>query len=144
MIAGLEPSLAPSCQPWVLLNFSWCFTSKRSVSFLIIMIHEDKINCFWMSCFNWSLDEVCRQKYFNWDTLMIFNSPSLKVALMHNNKPSDKVYQGTRSNYLFTVLLLISFLMCLIAVGWGITRCAILKSMRFSFLCNLKPSIQIF
>ena len=75
---------------------------------------------------------------------MIFNSPSLKVALMYNNKPSDKVYQGTRSNYLFTVLLLISFLMCLIAVGWGITRCAILKSMRFSFLCNLKPSIQIF
>lgn len=45
-----------------------------------------------------------------------------KVALMYNNKPSDKVYQGTRSNYLFTVLLLISFLMCLIAVGWGITR----------------------
>ncbi|PFX22961.1 transmembrane channel-like protein 7 [Stylophora pistillata] len=45
-----------------------------------------------------------------------------KVALMFNNKPSDKVYQGTRSNYLFTVLLLISFLMCLIAVGWGITR----------------------
>ena len=75
---------------------------------------------------------------------MIFNSPSLKVALMYNNKPSDKVYQGTRSNYLFTVLLLISFLMCLIAVGWGITRCAIFKSMRFSFLCNLKPSIQIF
>ncbi|KAL9956729.1 hypothetical protein ACROYT_G038252 [Oculina patagonica] len=45
-----------------------------------------------------------------------------KVALMYNNKPSDKVYQGTRSNYLFTVLLLISFLMCLVAVGWGITR----------------------
>lgn len=45
-----------------------------------------------------------------------------KVALMYNNKPSDKVYQGTRSNYLFTVLLLISFLMCLVAVGWGVTR----------------------
>ncbi|KAJ7371092.1 Transmembrane channel-like [Desmophyllum pertusum] len=45
-----------------------------------------------------------------------------KVALMYNNKPSDKVYQGTRSNYLFTVLLLISFLMCLVGVGWGITR----------------------
>ena len=47
---------------------------------------------------------------------------SVKVALMYNNKPSDKVYQGTRSNYLFTVLLLISFLMCLVAVGWGVTR----------------------
>lgn len=45
-----------------------------------------------------------------------------KVALMYNNEPSQKVYQGTRSNYLFTVLLLISFLMCLVAVGWGITR----------------------
>lgn len=47
---------------------------------------------------------------------------SVKVALVYNNKPSDKVYQGTRSNYLFTVLLLISFLMCLVAVGWGVTR----------------------
>ncbi|XP_015762502.1 PREDICTED: transmembrane channel-like protein 7 [Acropora digitifera] len=45
-----------------------------------------------------------------------------KVSLMCNNEPSQRVYQGTRSNYLFTVLLLISFLMCLVAVGWGITR----------------------
>lgn len=45
-----------------------------------------------------------------------------KVSLMYNNEPSQRVYQGTRSNYLFTVLLLISFLMCLVAVGWGITR----------------------
>lgn len=45
-----------------------------------------------------------------------------KVSLMYNNEPSQKIYQGTRSNYLFTVLLLISFLMCLVAVGWGITR----------------------
>ncbi|EDO48330.1 predicted protein [Nematostella vectensis] len=45
-----------------------------------------------------------------------------KLSLMYNNKPSDQPYQGARSNYLFTVLLLITFFTCLIAVGWGITR----------------------
>ncbi|KXJ26662.1 transmembrane channel-like protein 7 [Exaiptasia diaphana] len=45
-----------------------------------------------------------------------------KVSLMYNNKPSNRPYQGARSNYLFTVLLLITFFMCLVAVGWGITR----------------------
>ncbi|KAK3756000.1 hypothetical protein QZH41_013187 [Actinostola sp. cb2023] len=45
-----------------------------------------------------------------------------KVSLMYNNKPSNRPYQGARSNYLFTVLLLITFFMCLVAVGWGITK----------------------
>ncbi|XP_031555881.1 transmembrane channel-like protein 7 [Actinia tenebrosa] len=45
-----------------------------------------------------------------------------KVSLIYNNKPSNKPYQGARSNYLFTVLLLITFFMCLVAVGWGITK----------------------
>ncbi|KAL9956731.1 hypothetical protein ACROYT_G038255 [Oculina patagonica] len=41
-------------------------------------------------------------------------------AVLFNYRPSQKVYRATRSNHLFTVLLLISFFMCLGTVGWGI------------------------
>lgn len=45
-----------------------------------------------------------------------------KLSLMFNNKPSSQPYQGARSNYFFTLLLLLTFLLCAVAVGWGITR----------------------
>lgn len=45
---------------------------------------------------------------------------SLKLAVLLNYRPSQKVYRATRSNHLFTVLLLITFFMCLGTVGWGI------------------------
>lgn len=45
-----------------------------------------------------------------------------KTSLVYNNKPSDKPYQGARSNYLFTMLLLLTFILCLVGVGWGVTK----------------------
>ncbi|XP_066917366.1 transmembrane channel-like protein 7 isoform X1 [Clytia hemisphaerica] len=45
-----------------------------------------------------------------------------KISLMLNCKPSSQPYQGARSNYFFTLLLLLTFLLCSFAVGWGLTR----------------------
>ncbi|XP_065659674.1 transmembrane channel-like protein 7 isoform X3 [Hydra vulgaris] len=45
-----------------------------------------------------------------------------KISLIYNCKQSSTSYQGARSNYFFTLLLLLSFLMCTVAVGWGLTR----------------------
>lgn len=45
-----------------------------------------------------------------------------KTSLIYNNKPSEKPYQGARSNYLFTMLLLLTFVLCLVGVGWGVTK----------------------
>nr|XP_058970366.1 transmembrane channel-like protein 7 [Pocillopora verrucosa] len=42
------------------------------------------------------------------------------IAVMFNYRPSERVYKATRSNYLFTALLLISFFMCLGIIGWGV------------------------
>ncbi|XP_020601816.1 transmembrane channel-like protein 7 [Orbicella faveolata] len=42
------------------------------------------------------------------------------LAVLLNYRPSQKAYRATRSNHLFTVLLLISFFLCLGTVGWGI------------------------
>eukprot|EP00794_Sanderia_malayensis_P009100 gene9100-10072_t len=45
-----------------------------------------------------------------------------KISLMFNCKQSTKPYQGARSNYIFTLVLLLTFLLCVVGVGWGITR----------------------
>ncbi|XP_020912687.2 transmembrane channel-like protein 7 [Exaiptasia diaphana] len=45
-----------------------------------------------------------------------------KVSLMHNNTLPDRPYQSAKSNFTFTLLLLLSFFMCIAIVGWGITR----------------------
>jgi len=45
-----------------------------------------------------------------------------KISLMYNCKPSSKPYQGARNNYFFTLLLLLTFLMCVFGVGWGVTK----------------------
>jgi len=45
-----------------------------------------------------------------------------KISLMFNCKPSTQPYQGARSNYFFTLLLLLTYLLCTVAVGWGLTR----------------------
>ena len=48
--------------------------------------------------------------------------PSLQISLMFNCKPSSKPYNSSRANYLFTMLLLLSYLICLVAIGYSITR----------------------
>ncbi|XP_028413133.1 transmembrane channel-like protein 7 [Dendronephthya gigantea] len=45
-----------------------------------------------------------------------------KIGLMYNCKPSSKPYNSSRANYLFTMLLLLSYLICLVAIGYSITR----------------------
>eukprot|EP00795_Rhopilema_esculentum_P009085 gene9085-16739_t len=45
-----------------------------------------------------------------------------KISLMFNCKPASKPYQGSRNNYFFTLLLLLTFLLCVLGVGWGLTR----------------------
>jgi len=45
-----------------------------------------------------------------------------KTSLLYNCKPSSQPYQGARSNYFFTLLLLLTFLLCTVAVGWALTR----------------------
>lgn len=45
-----------------------------------------------------------------------------KISLMHNNTLPDRPYQSAKSNFTFTLLLLLCFFMCTAIVGWGITR----------------------
>jgi len=45
-----------------------------------------------------------------------------KVSLMHNNKLPDRPYKSAKSNFTFTLLLLLSFFMCTAIVGWAITQ----------------------
>ena len=54
--------------------------------------------------------------------LIVYLVCHFQVSLIHNCKPSSEPYRGSRSNYFFTLLLLLTFLLCSVAVGWGITR----------------------
>ncbi|XP_046854869.1 transmembrane channel-like protein 7 isoform X2 [Xenia sp. Carnegie-2017] len=45
-----------------------------------------------------------------------------KIGLMFSCKPSSKPYNSSRANYLFTMLLLLSYLICLVAIGYAVTR----------------------
>ncbi|EDO32630.1 predicted protein, partial [Nematostella vectensis] len=45
-----------------------------------------------------------------------------KVSLMYNNTLPDRPYQGAKSTYIFTLLLLFTFFMTCGLVGWGVTR----------------------
>lgn len=44
-----------------------------------------------------------------------------KLNLVHNNRMPNKPYQRARANYIFTLLLLFAFMMCLGLVGYGTT-----------------------
>lgn len=45
-----------------------------------------------------------------------------KVSLFYNNRLPDKPFQGARLGSIFTLLLLLTFFMCIGLVGWGVTR----------------------
>ncbi|XP_031552309.1 transmembrane channel-like protein 7 [Actinia tenebrosa] len=45
-----------------------------------------------------------------------------KVSLMYNNTLPERSYQGAKSNFTFTLLLLFGFFMCTAIVGWAVTN----------------------
>ena len=45
-----------------------------------------------------------------------------KISLIFNCKSSSKSFQGARSNYFITLLLLLTFLMCTVAIGYGVAQ----------------------
>jgi len=45
-----------------------------------------------------------------------------KVSLFYNNSLPDKPFQGAKLSSIFTLLLLLTFFMCIGLVGWGVTR----------------------
>jgi len=45
-----------------------------------------------------------------------------KISLMYNCKSSSKSFQGARSNYFITLLLLLTFLLCTVAIGYGVAQ----------------------
>lgn len=65
-----------------------------------------------------------------------------KVSLMHNNKLPDRPYKSAKSNFTFTLLLLLSFFMCIAIVGWAITRLPPSTCGPFSNIpCNVDATI---
>lgn len=45
-----------------------------------------------------------------------------KISLMYNNTLPERPYQGAKSNFTFTLLLLFCFFMCIAIVGWAVTK----------------------
>lgn len=45
-----------------------------------------------------------------------------KVSLFYNNRLPDKPFQSAKLSSIFTLLLLLTFFMCIGLVGWGVTR----------------------
>ncbi|PFX25466.1 Transmembrane channel-like protein 7 [Stylophora pistillata] len=45
-----------------------------------------------------------------------------KLSLFHNNRLPDKPFQGAKLSSIFALLLLVTFLMSIGLVGWGVTR----------------------
>jgi hypothetical protein len=45
-----------------------------------------------------------------------------KISLVYNCKPSNDTYRGGRTNYFFTLLLILTFLLANVAIGFGMTK----------------------